>query len=506
MNWFNLLKNKSGKLVMSTQKALIISAGVGIVGATLMQNLVMPSDSQDMQVRSLASVSNNFDYSGMRQSADRTGLTSISVSDESGTFKAAQGTIPAGDFGLKGADNLDAKVSSAFDGKGGKLSDTEGLGKSRDVDLSQTASVNGQSGKNAPSRRSYSPRGGNSGTDDSYSSSASGRTAEPTQIASLGSASMARASGSGINASYGDFSSGSSSSSGSRGSSSRTSGGKSSGSSYNFSGAMPGSTVSLGGADGRSSSRFTAGAVNASVSGGSQSGSLKNELKDISKRSADAATLAGRGDASNTEGARAFMNGSQSHGLEILTETKLADTGSIPDFDKQATKSTQSSQDNINNTVTPKATEQGKMFTKLVACLIATLVTLLIGMAIIAALGKKWPWGTIASIVVSLGVLTVCAGTFALARKYYLEFGRDGWVPPVMWSLSGLVIGGLGFAWLSACVMKKNVIKEFVQKHGKGAIKGIFKDSLGMGGKALKDVIKEEMNPNSQTNQQEDKK
>ena len=501
MNWIHLLKNKSGKLVMSTQKALIISAGVGIVGATLMQNLVMPSDSQDMQVRSLASVSNNFDYSGMRQSADRTGLTSISVSDESGTFKAAQGTIPAGDFGLKGADNLDAKVSSAFDGKVGELSDTEGLGKSRDVDLSQTASVNGQSEKNAPSHRSYSPRGGNSGTDDSYSSSASGRTAEPTQIASLGSASMARASGSGINASYGDFSSGSSSSSGSRGSSSRAAGGKSSGSSYNFSGAMPGGTnpVSLGGADGRSSSRFTAGAVNASVSGGSQSGSLKSELKDISKRSADAATLAGRGNASNTEGARAFLASAQNSGGLSIDGATEADSGATSsDFNNATTPQLKGIKNWANDTST-FLEEKGKMFTKLVACLIATLVTLLIGMAIIAALGKKWPWGTIASIVVSLGVLTVCAGTFALARKYYLEFGRDGWVPPVMWSLSGLVIGGLGFAWLSACVMKKNVIKEFVQKHAKGAIKGIFKDSLGMGGKALKNVIQSEQNSDTQT-------
>ena len=42
MKWLNLLKNNAGKMVKDARTALVISAGVGIVGAIVMQNMVEP--------------------------------------------------------------------------------------------------------------------------------------------------------------------------------------------------------------------------------------------------------------------------------------------------------------------------------------------------------------------------------------------------------------------------------------------------------------------------------
>lgn len=509
MNWLNLLKNRTGKLVMSTQKALIISAGVGIVGATLMQNLIMPSEEQPMQVRSLSSVTNDFDYGGMRQADDRTGLTSINVSDDSGALKTAQGVNAPDDFGLKGADNVGTKLSSSVQGVRADSFDSDGLGKSRDVDLSGDAG-NNMAG-NSRSSRVYLPRGsGNGEADGSSSSGARGSnrsSAQPTQIASLGSASMSRASGSSINASFGDSSSGSSSyGGGSRSGSSRSSNGKSGSSSYNFSGAMPGGTnpISLGGADGRGSSRFMAGGVRATVTGrAEQSGPLKNELKDISKRSADAARLAGQGDASNTEGALAFLNGNASQGVELLTdEAKDISGASSDDFDKVTTPQIKGIQKWKTDT-DDYGKNKGKEFGKLLALLVGTLIALVVGMAAIAYFAEigGW-WGYALAGVVTAFVLAMMGNTFAFARQFYLDFGRDGWIPPVTWSLSAVVIGGLAFAWLSArspainksdtagkfwknVGMKNNIVKE----KSPGFLKSLFSKILEFGGNQAKNAI-----------------
>jgi len=159
--------------------------------------------------------------------------------------------------------------------------------------------------------------------------------------------------------------------------------------------------------------------------------------------------------------------------------------------------------------------------------MIATVLLLLIGMVAISYLAEAGGfWGYAIAGLITAFVLAFAGNTFALARDYYLSYGRDGWIPPVMWSLSGLVVGGLVFAWLSGCSnalsnlegdgkwtkfwkslgMKKNVIKELFQKRGADLVKGAAKTGLAKGGSVLKDVIKEEMNPNSQTNQTDNKK
>ena len=502
MNWFNLLKNKAGKLAMSTQKALLISAGVGIIGATVMQNLVEPGDSQNMAVRSLSSVSNNFDYGSMHYTDNGTGLTSINVSDETGTIQTSQrNSSEVGDFGLSAADNMDAKVASSFVGRGSSLGETEGLGKSPDVDLSGYSSGNSTaSGQNSVSSHSYSPRANGSG-DANYSTSrgSESHSSEPTQIASLGTASMTRASGSGINASYGNFSG--SSSGGSRNGSSRSSGGKSSGSSYNFSGAMPSGTnpVSLSGADGRGSSRFMAGTTRATVAKGSQSGAVKGELADISKRSADAARLAGQGNASNTEAGRAFLASAQNSG-GISMDSGMADAERVGSADFKSTEAPQlrglkRGLSDINNSLKTR----NDAMSEVIKWMLLTLGVAIAGVIAIAYLQKipnpyvKW----IGSGLVAGVMVWFASAMMTKAVRFHNNFPDDSswsvWVGSI---LSGLTAAGIAFAML-----KPESIQAFIKENIGGALKTVAGKGIDMGANALKMVVKSNSSTTDTSNQ-----
>ena len=316
MNVLQLLKSKAGKLTVGIPQLAAI-AGVGLIG--VYSALQADKAQMEQKVRSLSSISNAYDYSGLRQSG-RGGLTSINVKDglnqlataeERARIEAAR--TGGGDFGLGAADNVGNAVSGALGGAGYQMSGSEGFGM----------------GANAATEISATPSGRAADVNVNRASVANGAAAGRAQAGNqLASASMARASGSGMSGSYGGASSGTSGGSSASAGGAGRYGASGSGEGYKFSGSMPSGTnpVSLSGADGRNSSSFGAGGRNASVGRGSRSRGAGNDLKDISKRSADAA--ANRHRASN-EGSRAFLASSQnSSGMSFDSGVETMETGS----------------------------------------------------------------------------------------------------------------------------------------------------------------------------------
>lgn len=328
MNVLQLLKSKAGKLTVGIPQLAAI-AGVGLIG--VYSALQADKAQMEQKVRSLSSISNAYDYSGLRQSG-RGGLTSINVKDglnqlataeERARIEAAR--TGGGDFGLGAADNVGNAVSGALGGAGYQMSGSEGFGM----------------GANAATEISATPSGRAADVNVNRASVANGAAAGRAQAANqnqLASASMARASGSGMSGSYGGASSGTSGGSSASAGSAGRYGSSGSGEGYKFSGSMPSGTnpVSLSGADGRNSSSFGAGGRNASVGRGSRSRGTGNDLKDISKRSADAAKNSHR--ASN-EGSRAFLASSQnSGGMSIDAGVETTETGSADFATPEAAK------------------------------------------------------------------------------------------------------------------------------------------------------------------------
>lgn len=331
MNMFHFLKNKAGKLVFGVPQLAAI-AGVGM----LVTYTAFQADKQkmeEMQVRSLSSISNPYTYSGMRGDA-RGGLTSINVKDglnqvataeERARIEAAR--TGGGDFGLSAADNMGRSVAGAI-GPAAQTSPTDGLGMGGNETREVGASAAG--GRAAVSGAAVN---GNA----VGASAAGGKTSAGQNT--LASASMARASGSGVSSSFGGGASSSGSGSAGRGASASgiSLGSSGSGEGYHFSGAMPGGTnpISLSGADGRSTSRFTAGGRDSRVGSGSHSSS-GNDLKDISKRSADAARNSFR---SSNEGSRAFLASSKdSGGMSFDNGVETTETGSADFAAPEASK------------------------------------------------------------------------------------------------------------------------------------------------------------------------
>ena len=326
MNWFRFLKNKSGKLKFGLAH-LVAIGGVGMVLATTAFNAEKEAV-QEQKVRSITSLAQGSSYGGMRQTQG--GLTSINVGNAAGYDGVANSEERArieaarsgGDFGLNAADNMDGRLASRFSGRAAETSETEGLGMGRNATDIVEAPTRGAAADITPG--SMGDRTGRTGRGRYGAGDTSSATTQ-----TLSTASMARASGSGISASYGGGSSGSSSG-GAGGSGSR--GGRSSGvgEGYHLSGAIPSGTniVSMSGAGGRGASQFTPGAANARVGRGSHSNAVGDALKDISKRSADAAANKYR---SANEGARAFLSGSQNSG-GIGMDTLAAAEASTDDF------------------------------------------------------------------------------------------------------------------------------------------------------------------------------
>ena len=325
MNVFKFLKSISGKLVMGIPQLTAI-AGVGVLavyGAYEADNTVA---NKERALRSVSAISSSSAQEGLRQKDGL--LTSINIKDSLNQVATAEeraaieaGSGSADNFGLDAVDN----IKNVSFGSAAETSATDGLGMGANKAMEVGSSV-----RNAPAGSSSQVPAG--AVAAAAMGAGSGEGAGPT----LASASMARASGNAFNATSGPVASSSGSgSSAARSSSGVASGGRGAGGAsegYQFSGAMPsGSNAVSSLMNARRSSSFTAGGRDSSVSRSRRSFKEKNELKDISKRSADVASNRNR--AAN-EGSRVWLASyTNSGGMQIDDLPNASESGGSADFE-----------------------------------------------------------------------------------------------------------------------------------------------------------------------------
>lgn len=319
MNLFKFLKSTSGKIVLRAPQLLTIG-GVGalaVYGAYQTDNTFA---SKEAPIRTLSSISSGSSYEGL-QSKDGL-LTSINIKDSLNQVATAEeraaleaGSGSANNFGLDNVDNIQ-NISFGSAAETSSTTDGLGMGANRAV-LNGPAAAGASGGRQVP---------GVSG--GAVSAAAAHQAANRP---SLGTASMARASGNAFNAASGAIGGSSASGSGGSGSSGQSGSGSEG---YQFSGAMPSGSnaVSAMGLS-RSGSGFMAGGRNATTAANRRSFRDSNDLRDISKRSADAARNENR--AAN-EGSRAFLASSRnSGGMTVEGGVETESTGSA-DFENPA--------------------------------------------------------------------------------------------------------------------------------------------------------------------------
>lgn len=511
MNLFNFLKSKAGKLVMGTPQIAVLTIGAAGLVASAAYNVGSQQGEKERSLRSLTAINSSYNYEGLNRHSDGM-LSSMNIQNRAGSKGVAvgadrerlEGYSSKNDFGVSAAENLGNRVSVAGVGSAAATSATDGLG-SGGVDMLEIPAGTASARSSAPG---VNAGGVSQGALGGSVSGANGATSGSNPSGTLASASMARASGNAFNAAAGSMGGTHSSSASRGGSSSRGSGTEG----YSFSGSMPsGSNIVSSYADaglgrgGRGSS-FIAGGKNSKVGKGRRTFSEQNDLKDISKRSADAARNSTR--AAN-EGSRAFLAGTQnSGGMTIESGEETAATGSA-DFETPTNKKLKSIGDWGN-----KEDEKGKERSKdrndlakwLMITFFTTIVAIPLGFYLIKA-GKesKGFWG-IALIVAGCAVLAAAAGiaitTIAKAGHY-----AHKWEGGILSTLSG-VLGGISVAALAltaaaalsykAGAEKQNPLTRFVSKFIPGAKKLAISQVVSKGTELASNGINEEVQKDAQ--------
>lgn len=456
MNLFKFLKQKSGKVVFGTTQALVTSAAVGLFASyAAFTGGQIAAEKESVRDLSAIGREDTVSSSGFRRSKSGM-LTSINLKDGLNQVATAEeraaleGNGPANDFGL---DNVDSINNLSF-GSASQGGSTDGLG------------TGGVAATEMPARAAVSsPYGGASGSGLAITPTASSPSSAPT--ARLGTASMARASGNNLNASG---PTGGSSSSTRAGGSSSSGAGKASAPSYTFSGSMPSASsasaaMRTGNAAAGSGSNFTRGSRTASSrNGGRYSPSMGNELRDISKKSAEVAGNKNRG---TNDGSDPFMASStRSGGMTVSGEGPLSEGVASSDFDnKQEVKlrgiqkwTAQKKDDEAE-----RSKARRNLTIALLAALAATLIAIPTGFHFLS-LGKKcslmaqadpdpikkavWSKMALKNYLIGAGIMAVATGglvtVIAMAGVYAHKYS-GGTLP----TLAG-ILGGVGLAAIAA--------------------------------------------------------
>lgn len=475
MKVLNLLKEKTGKLVLGASQAAGISVAVGILATTMMYNTASHQVEEEA-IRSLSSVSSASAYEGLNRRADGM-LSSMNIQNREGSKGVAvgadrerlEGTRSKNDFGLSAIDNLENNISLSGVGSAAATSATDGLG-SGGVDMVEVGGGRSSSRAAVPGVSASSVGQGASGVP------AGGTTSSGTHLAS---ASMARASGNAFNAASGSMGGGSVG--GAAGGRGGASGSRSSGSDgYQFSGAMPsGSNVvsaqSAALAGGRTSgSGFIAGGRGSTAGKGSRSLRDKNnDLKDISKRSADAAKNSHR---SANEGSRAFLASSQnSGGMSIDGAGETVSTGSA-DFSTPEASNLKAI-GNWGEQQDDYGDRKEKARKQLAWMWLGTLgggIALLFAAAYALSAIPAGPWKIAAQVAFMAAIIAPCAILIKKALDYQHEF--NGTMMSVISCLTATaLIAGMMFT-----VLKPDVAKTWLKTHFIKILIG-FGTSVGLG-------------------------
>lgn len=449
-NILTYLKSVSGKLRLNL---LNTSAGVLVAGGLATGLVMNMSDAQPKQklgVRSISSVASSSAYEGLQRKDGQ--LTSTQVYDSLGQIaneadrarlEGASGA--ANDFGLDSLNNLDKNLQSVGAAAETGASDGLGMGGNSAVQSGPLGSARGAAGPNVSA--------------SSVANAAQGRT----QTNTLGTASMARASGSAFNAAAGSM--------GRSNAPSGKGGLASSGDGYQLSGAMPGSSTAVAAlqdssAAQRGASSFGAGDRQARSGKASRAGREANDLKDISKRSADAARNVNR---SANEGARAFLASTKnSGGLSVVGDVNGEEVGSA-DFQKAEVKNAKKIRD-WGNKQDEKEEARRKARKVLVWLLLstvaATALAIPFGYGLIRAGKITTPVGAwkIAAGLAILAAAAAAASVLIWKAAQYASTYKGGLIPTLGGVIGGVAIACLGLTAWAALAGKKCPLHDFFTK------------------------------------------
>lgn len=460
-NILTYLKSVSGKLRLNL---LNTSAGVLVAGGLATGLVMNMSDAQPKQklgVRSLSSVASTSAYEGLQRKDGQ--LTSTQVYDSLGQIaneadrarlEGASGA--ANDFGLDSLNNLDKNLQSVGAAAEAGASDGLGMGGNSAVQSGPLGAARGAAGPNVRV--------------SSVANAAQGRT----QTNTLGTASMARASGNAFNAAAGSM--------GRSNAPSGKGGLASSGDGYQLSGAMPGSSTAVaalqnGAAAPRGASSFGAGDRQARAGKASRSGRQANDLKDISKRSADAARNVNR---SANEGSRAFLASTQnSGGLSVLGDVNGEEVGSA-DFQKAEVKNANKIRGWGNKQDEKEKARQKARRTLLwllLSTVAATALAIPFGYGLIRAGKSAMPVG-VGKIVAGLAILAAAAAVASVLvwkAAQYADTYSGGFVSTFSGVVGGVALACLGLTALAALKGDKSPLHKFFTKIMPTMKKGVLK-------------------------------
>lgn len=501
MKLFNLLKNKTGKLVIGgTQLAVLTVGAAGLLSSAMFQ--VGTKQGETLAARSISSISSSYNYDGLNRRADGM-LSSMNIQNREGGKGVAvgadrerlEGNASKNDFGLAAADNLGNRISVPGTGTAAATSATDGLGTGG-VDMVEVNANSGTSRASAPGVNSAAAAQG------AYGAAASGASANSG--GQLASASVARASGSSFNASFGSGSGSSSAGNGGARGGSSASGSGSEG--YNFSGAMPsGSNVvssytsSLSGRG--NGSTFMAGGRTGTVSRGRRSLSDKNnDLKDISKRSADVAKNAHR---SSNEGSRAFLASSQnSGGMSIEGGTEGTTTGSA-DFanpTKRKLKAVGDWGDKEDAKAKERSKDRNNLIKLLMGAFFATVVAIPFGHMLITKGRSIGAWGIaliIAGCALIAAALAISIWAIVAAGQFAGKWGGS-FVATLTGILGGVCVAALGLALAAAFSNQDSKFAKFIAKFIPGAKSLAIGQIVSKGGELVQNEVNKEVQRDSQ--------
>ena len=462
MNLFKFLKSVSGKIQLTMVNTSAMALVVGGLAAGTIYNAAGNQTKQEMAVRSLSSLSRDSSYEGLQR---RNGLlTSINVKDGLNQVATAEerAAMEAGgsstNFGL---DNVERVQNVSF-GSAAQTSETDGLGMGGNKAVFSGPIGSGAAGGSAPGVHPGAVAGAVGGA----SSGAAGGE-RPT----LGTASMARASGNAFNAAAGSVGGGSAAS-GARGASSRASGGSSgSGDGYQLSGAMPSGTNAIsslglsrgGAADG---STFMAGGRYSTTGRGARSFREKNDLKDISKRSADAA---GNRNRAANEGSRAFLASTRnSGGMTVEGGVEVGETGSA-DFkapEASRLKAVGDWSDDTDKEAERRDKARKTLTWLLIGTVVATALAIPFGYQLISKgkNGQPFGWGlVIAGCAIIAAALATAIAMVVKAGQYAAEFS-GGFLSTFAAVIGGVAIACLGLTVAAAFTNKGSPLNKFFEK------------------------------------------
>lgn len=433
---------------------------VGGLAAGTIYNAAGTQTKRELAVRSLSSISGESAYEGLQRKDGL--LTSINVKDglnQVATAEERAALEAGGSLNNFGLDNVDRVQNVSF-GSAAQTSETDGLGMGGNKAVFSGPVGSGPVGGTAPGVQSGAVAGAVGGA-----AGASGG-----ERPALGTASMARASGNAFNAAAGSV--GGSTAPGGRSGSARASGGSSgSGDGYQLSGAMPSGTNAVsslgldrGGA--RGDSTFMAGGRYSTSGRGARSFREKSDLKDISKRSADAA---GNRNRAANEGSRAFLASSRnSGGMTVEGGVDVGETGSA-DFkapESSRLKAVGNWTEATDDTAARRDKARKTLTWLLLGTVAATALAIPFGYQLISKGKNAQPFGwglVIAGCAIIAAALATAIAMVVKAGQYASEFS-GGFLSTFAAIIGGVAIACLGLTVAAAFANKGSPLNKFFDK------------------------------------------